>query len=296
LYLSAYATDQIDVTDQWKVRVGVRQEHWSEELTPLAFVPGRIAPDGSPLEPGMTETEIDTPFSWSIGTLYKVLPGVAPFAGVSKSYLTNFNSETTQNGIFAPESGLEYEVGVKFSTPDGRFVFTPAAFDILRTNVFTEDTTTDTIAFNAQKSQGIDADLQVAITPQWKLFANAIAQKAVLTAVPLTPSQVGNWPVGVPQYIFNVWTTYDFAIGRIHGFRVGGGVSYNSKTFANTANTAWIRDSTVINTVFGYYAAHWDAQIGINNVTNVDYFTIAQSAGGYVGEPRTYYVKASLHY
>jgi iron complex outermembrane recepter protein len=296
LYLSAYATDQIDVTDQWKVRVGIRQEHWYEQLNPLAFVPGRFEQSGAPLEPGTLDTEIDNPTSWSVGTLYKILPGVAPFAGVSKSYLTNFNSETTQEGVVAPESGLEYEAGVKFSTPDGRFVFTPAAFAIYRTNVFTENTTTDTIAFNAQKSIGADADLQFAITPQLKLLANAIAQRAELTAVPLTPSQVGNWPVGTPEYIFNVWTTYDFAINGIHGFRVGGGLSYNSKTFANTANSAWIPASTVVDTMFGYYAAHWDAQIGIKNIANVEYFTIAQSAGGYVGQPRTYYLKASLHY
>lgn len=296
LYLSAYATDQIDMTDQWKVRLGIRQEHWYEQLNPLAYVPGRIEPDGAPLEPGTLDTEVDTPTSWSVGTLYKILPGVAPFAGVSKSYLTNFNSETTQNGVYAPESGLEYEAGVKFSTSDGRLVFTPAVYDIYRTNVFTENTTTDTIAFNAQKSLGVDADLQYAITPQWKLLTNATAQQATLTAVPLTPSQVGNWPVGVPKYIFNLWTTYDFAINGIHGFRVGGGLSYNSKTYANTANSAWIPDSTVINTMFGYFAPHWDAQIGINNVANVEYFTIAESAGGYVGTPRTYYVKASLHY
>ena len=296
LYLSAYATDQIDLTDQWKLRLGIRQEHWYEELNPLAYVPGRIAPNGSPLEPGTTDVEVDTPTSWSVGTLYKVFPGVAPFAGVSKSYLTNFNSETTQNGVYAPESGLEYEAGIKFSTPDGRFVFMPAAFEIYRTNVFTENTTTDTIAFNAQKSFGVDADLQLAVTPDWKVLANGIAQNAVLTAVPLTPSQVGNWPVGVPRYILNLWSTYDFAINGIRGFRIGGGLSYNSKTYANTANTSWIPDSTVINTMFGYFAAHWDAQIGIKNIANVEYFTIAQSAGGYVGEPRTYYVKASVHY
>jgi iron complex outermembrane receptor protein len=304
LYLSAYTTDQIDVTDQWKVRLGIRQEHWYEGLTPLSYVaqsatnpaPGRFEQNGTPLEPGVTDTEIDTPTSWSVGTLYKILPGVAPFAGVSKSYLTNFNSETTQNGVYAPESGLEYEAGVKFSTPDGRFVFTPAFFDIYRTNVFTENTTTDTITFDAQKSIGVDADLQFAITPQWKLLANAIAQNAVLTAVPGTPSDVGNWPVGVPRYIFNTWTTYDFAINGIHGFRVGGGLSFNSKTYANNGNTSWIPDSTVIDAMFGYYAKHWDAQIGIKNIANVEYFTYAESAGGYVGEPRTYYLKASLHY
>jgi iron complex outermembrane receptor protein len=296
LYLSTYATDQIDVTDQWKVRLGIRQDHWYEQLTPLAVVPGRIAPNGTPLEPGMTDTEIDTPTSWSVGTLYKILPGVAPFAGVSKSYLTNFNSEATQSGVVAPESGLEYEAGIKFSTPDGRFVFTPAAFEIFRNNVFTENTTTNTIAFNAQTSRGVDADLQVTVTPEWKIQANAIAQKAVLTAVPLTPTQVGNWPVGVPAYILNLWTTYDFAIAGVHGFRVGGGLSYNSKTYANTGNTAWIPDSTVANAMFGYYDKHWDAQVGIKNITNVEYFSISESAGGYVGEPRTYYAKASWHY
>ena len=296
LYLSAYTTDQIDMTEQWKVRLGIRKDYWDEMLTPQAFVPGRIGPNGQPLEPGTTDTEIDTPTSWSVGTLYKVLPGVAPFAGVSKSYLTNFNSESTQNGVFAPESGLEYEAGLKLSTPDGRFTLTSAAFEIFRNNVFTENTTTNTIAFNAQKSYGFDTDLQWQITPQWRVLANMISQTAKLTAVPLTPIQVGNWPVGVPAHIYNVWSTYDFAIAGIAGFQFGAGVSYNGLTFGNTANTAWIPSSAVVDTMLRYSAAHWDVQIGIKNLTNIEYFTTAESAGGYVGEPRTYYAKADWHY
>ncbi len=276
LYLSAYTTDQVDLTEQWKVRLGVRKDYWDEMLTPEAFVPGRIGPNGLPLEPGMTDTEIDTPTSWSVGTLYKILPGVAPFAGVSKSYLTNFNSESTQNGVFAPESGLEYEAGVKLSTPDGRFTLTSAAFDITRNNVFTENTTTDTIAFNAQKSYGFDADLLWQITPQWKVLANMISQTAKLTAVPLTPMQVGNWPVGVPAHIYNVWSTYDFAIAGIQGFEFGAGVSYNGLTFGSTANNVWIPSSAVVDTMLRYSALHWDAQIGIKNLTNIEYFTTAE--------------------
>jgi iron complex outermembrane receptor protein len=152
LYLSAYAVDQVDLSDHWKLRIGIRKERWDETLRPEAFVPGRETFNGTPLEPGMTQTEIDTPLSWSIGTLYKVLPGVAPFAGVSKSYLTNFNSEATQQG------------------------------------------------------------------------------------------------------------------------------------------------STVIDTMFGYYAPHWDSQVGIKNIANVEYFTTAESAGGYVGQPRTYYGRLAWHY
>ncbi len=306
LYVSAYAVDQIDVTEQWKVRLSARQDHWYEQLTPLAFVssstnplaPGRFEQNGTPLEPGTVQTRIDQPTSWSIGTLYKILPTVAPFAGVSKSYLTNFNSEATSQGLVAPESGLEYEAGIKFSTPDNRIILTAAAFDIQRTNVFTENTATTpiTVAFNAQKSYGFDADLQMLITPQWTVLANMISQTARLTAVPLTPSQVGNWPVGVPAHIYNIWSTYDFAIAGIKGFRVGAGVSYNGATFGSTADNVWIPSSTVADAMFGYYATNWDAQIGVKNITNVTYFTTAQSAGGFVGQPRTFYAKAAWHY
>jgi iron complex outermembrane recepter protein len=297
LYLSAYTVDQIDVTDQWKVRLSARQDHWYEQLTPLAFVPGRVEDNGvTPLEPGTVQTRIDQPTSWSVGTLYKILPNVAPFAGVSKSYLTNFNSEATSQGLVAPESGLEYEAGIKFSTPGNRIILTVAAFDIQRTNVFTENTTTSQVAFNAQRSYGFDADLQMLITPEWTVLANMISQDARLTAVPLTPSQVGNWPVGVPAHVYNIWSTYDFAIAGIKGFRVGAGVSYNSFTYGSTADTVWIPSSTVADAMFGYYAKNWEAQIGVKNITDVTYFTTAQSAGGFVGQPRTFYAKAAWHY
>jgi iron complex outermembrane receptor protein len=128
------------------------------------------------------------------------------------------------------------------------------------------------------------------------VLANMISQTAKLTAVPSAPTQVGNWPVGVPAHIYNVWTTYDFAIAGIKGFRAGAGLSFNSLTFGNTTNTGWIPSSTVVDTMFGYYATNWDAQIGVKNVTNVTYYTTAQSAGGYVGQPRTFYAKADWHY
>jgi iron complex outermembrane receptor protein len=175
---------------------------------------------------------------------------------------------------------------------------TTAAFKILRENVFTENSATIPIqiSFNAQETKGVDADLQVQITSQWKLYANAIMQSAVLTQVPQTPSQVGNKPVGVPAHIVNAWSTYDFSIAGVPGFRVGTGLSYNDLTYGNTANTVWIPPSTVADAMFGYYAPHWDAEIGVKNITNVTYYTVAQSAGGFVGQPRSYYAKANWHF
>jgi len=296
-YLGAYVTDQIDVTDRFKLRLSGRQDWWQEDLTPQVFVPGRIDTDtAQPFQPGVTQSRIDTPFSWGVGALYKLLPGFAPFAGVARSYLTNFNSESTQSGVFAPESGLQYEAGVKLSMPGDTVVLTAAVFDIERTNVFNANTVTGAVTFNAQRTTGVDADLQVKVTPKWKISANAVAQTGVLTAVPSAPTEVGNHPVGVPSHIFNLWSTYDFAIGDVDGFRVGAGSSFTDKTFGNLANTVWIPSADVVSAMFGYFNPRWDVQFGVKNVFDVTYYTIAQSAGGYVGEPRTLYAKANWRF
>jgi iron complex outermembrane receptor protein len=156
-YLGAYVTDQIDVTDQFKLRVSGRKDWWQEDLTPQVFVPGRIDTDtGQLFQPGVTQSRLDAPFSWSVGGLYKLLRGVAPFAGIARSYLTNFNSESTQNGVVAPESGLQHEAGIKLSTPGDTIVLTAAVFDIERTNVFNENTVTGAVTFNAQRTRGVD--------------------------------------------------------------------------------------------------------------------------------------------
>ena len=87
-----------------------------------------------------------------------------------------------------------------------------------------------------------------------------------------------------------------FAIAGITGFQFGAGVSYNSLTFGSTADNVWIPSSAVVDTMLRYATTHWDAQVGIKNLTNIEYFTTAESAGGYVGQPRTYYAKADWHY
>ncbi len=127
-YLGLYATDQIDLTDRWKLRAGIRKDWWDRTLDPLETVPGAFTSQGTPILAGVSQTRKDAPVSWNVGTLYKVLPGVSPYIGASESHLTNFNSENVQNGIGAPESALQYEAGIKFSLFNDRVVLNTAAF------------------------------------------------------------------------------------------------------------------------------------------------------------------------
>lgn len=293
-YLSLYATDQVDVTDQLKLRGGIRKDWWDTALDPHAFVAGRVDPDGNPLEPGKTESRKDAPVSWNIGALYKLFPGVSPYLGVSKSYLANFNSENTQNGIAEPESALQYEAGIKFSLLDDRLVLNTAVFHVKRKNV--EALLNDEPVFNSQRTQGVEADLDAQVTEQWHILGNVTAQDAELTDNPSKVTAKGNRPQGVPAYIANLWTTYDFSLGGIDGFQIGAGVNYRGKSYGNITNTDSIPSYVIANAEISYDADNWGASVDVRNITNKRYFIAANGGGALVGDPLSAFLNIHVNY
>jgi iron complex outermembrane receptor protein len=293
-YLSLYATDQVDVTDDLKLRGGIRKDWWDTSIDPQAFVPDRLGPDGDPLEPGDTEKRKDAPVSWNIGALYKILPGVSPYVGVSKSYLANFNSENTQNGIAEPESALQYEAGIKFSLFDDKVVLNTAAFHVKRKNVAA--LLGDEPVFNSQRTEGVEADLDAQVTDQWHLLANVTAQDAELTSDPSSVTAKGNHPQGVPAYIANLWTTYDFSLAGIEGFQIGAGLNYRGKSYGNITNTNSIPSYVIANAEIGYQAENWGASVDVRNITNKRYFIAANGGGALVGEPLSAFLNVHVNY
>ena len=294
-FYSLYATDQVDVTDKLKLRAGVRKDWWDTSLTPNITVPGRVNNQGDPIVAGQTYTRRDSPVSWNIGALYKLTPWMSPYFGISRSYLTNFNSENTQTGIGEPESALQYEVGVRFSFLDDRYVLNTALFDVSRNNVASPFTLNgvETVVFDSQKTRGAEASLDASITRQWHLIANFTAQHAYVTSNPQGVTAVGNNPQDVPAYMANLWTTYEFAIDGVSGFHVGGGVNYMSRVYSDITNVNSAPAYVIANAAFGYRARHWGVDLNVHNLTNRRYFVAANMAGAYVGEPLSAYV--TLH-
>lgn len=297
-YYSLYATDQIDVTDKLKVRAGVRQSWDDTSLTPLISVPGAFSSNGQPLLAGVTQTQNDAPFDWNIGALYKLLPWMSPYVGVSESHLSNFNSENVQDGIGAPESALEYEGGIKFSLLKDRLIVNTAAFSVSRNNVADAETinNVETVVFDSQSTQGGEISLDAKMTDQWHILANATAQNAVIINNPQGLTAVGNHPQGVPAYIANLWSTYDFSIDGIPGFRAGGGVNYQAKSFSSDTNVDSIPAFAIVNAMFGYESPHWGIDLNIQNLTNQRYFVAANAAGAYVGAPFSAYANLHLNF
>jgi iron complex outermembrane recepter protein len=303
-YYSLYATDQIDVTDRFKVRAGVRQDWWNTALTPLITVPSASNPsqpgvftsEGTPLLADVTQERNDAPVSWNVGALYKLFPGVSPYIGASKSFLTNFNSENVQNGIGAPESALQYEAGIKFSLFDDRITLNTAAFDVSRNNVAAAVTlnSVETVVFDSQRTKGAEASLDAKVTDQWRMLANVTFQNAVITDNPQGITSVGNHPQGVPAYMANLWSTYKFSIAGVRGFMVGAGLSYHDKSYSDITNVNSIPAFVVADALFGYETDAWGISLNVKNFTNQRYYVAANAAGAYVGEPLSAFIKVYI--
>jgi iron complex outermembrane recepter protein len=286
-FYGLYATDQIDLTDKWKLRVGVRQDWYNQELDPLITVPGAFTSTGVPIIGGVPLFQENAPVSWNVGTLYKLFPGISPYVGASKSYLSNLNSENAQDGIGAPESAQQYEAGIKFSVLNDKIVLNTSVFNVSRDNVattFTNSLGQEAVTFDSQITNGVEASLQAALTDQWHLLANFTAQKAVVTDAPQTPTTVGNHPQGVPAYMANIWSTYKFSIGGMSGFQVGLGVNYQDKTYSDTTNVNSIPFYVIGNAMIGWDDANWGVALNVKNITNETYFIAANGAGGFVGQ------------
>jgi iron complex outermembrane recepter protein len=303
-YYGLYATDQIDLTDKWKLRVGVRQDWYQNELDPLVTVlntstglPAQFTNTGAPVVAGVNEFRNDKPLSWNIGTLYHLTNWMAPYIGASQSYLSNFNSENSTNGIGAPESARQYEAGIRFTFLNERIVLNTAVFNVSRDNVATlvAAGAVDNVVFDSQLTNGEEVSLIAKVTDQWSLLANATHQQTVLTNAPQAAAQVGNVPQGVPANMANAWSVYKFALGGLSGFQFGIGANYRDRTWSDTTNVNSVPGFVIGNLMFGWENPNWGVSLNVKNFTNKLYFVAANGAGGFVGEGLGAYLTVKYH-
>jgi iron complex outermembrane receptor protein len=292
-YEGLYATDQLDLTPRLKVRLGVRQDWWQTSLAPQINVPGRSLGNGVLIEPPNVYRRTDTPVSWNVGSVYRVLPGVSAFFGAVHSNLANFSSEATQNGVQAPESGMQYEAGFKVAAFNNRVLLTAAAFHVMRNNVFS--LVNDLPVFNNQRTVGADGSVQIALLRHWRLNANVTGMHASLTHNPSSPVVVGNRPQGVPNRIINLWTSYDLLVAH-QLLTLGTGLSNRSSMFADLLNTNSVPSYTTADATATLHLSRWTAEFGVRNLTDGLYFTATNGVGGFVGDARSYFAKLQYQF
>jgi len=282
--LGEYVSDQIKIGDRLHVSLGVRHD--------LQKVHGLDL-----LKPTTTtfNTQI-SPYTKQAGIVFDATPSISPYVSWSQSIKpqTTIAYDANGNSNFPPETGEQYEAGIKFQSPSKNVNVTVAGYEITRTNVvvpsgtnFTVNTGNATVGQaisrldGQQKSKGVEVELQWQPLPNWQIQTGYAYSKAQITASLTNPFSVGQDLANAPRSTGNVWTRYNIPHGPLKGLGFGTGVIYVGDAWAGDPTTAlyyklpaWTRvDSSIY-----YKWKRYDFAVNIQNLMDKRYISSAQSA------------------
>lgn len=276
-----YVQDQVELTEQWKARAGLRRDLFD------AHDFNRLA------RPRVTRD--DDQLSWQAGLVYQPLKATSFYTGASRSFLFNVSSES---GVArAPEEGDQIEIGNKTLLLGDRLSVNTALFHTVRKD-FLVTIGADQVPIGEQKTQGFEVDLASEPLSGWKLYANYAYLDAELTKLsPTDPSRgKGHRPVGVPLNSAGLWSTYEIQTGALRGLGFGGGFTYKGSVFLDTLNTQAIPEYAVADLVAFYRRAPFEFQVNVNNVADSTSFITGRNSGAAPGDPLSAYATVQVRY
>lgn len=225
--------------------------------------------DGTPAYDGT-----DRKFSGRAGLAYEFANGLTPYASVSTFFNPVLGSSPVA-GVFKPESGHQYEAGVKYRPGWVDGLFTAALFDLTRRNVVTG-------AFNAEtqlgevNSRGIELEAKANITENLKATASFTTMDIEIKK-DANPAVIGKTPYIVPETQASAFLDYTFRGTALDGVSVGGGVRYIGSSWADNENTLKVPSATVFDARVGYKRDNWGVNLSVTNLFDKEYVASCQT-------------------
>lgn len=197
---------------------------------------------------GTRNTQSDDAFSGKLGLIYNFDNGLAPYLSYSTSFLP-VNGTDADGVAFKPTTAEQYEIGLKYK-PDGfDGLFTLAYFDITQHDVVTYQSALVSYQTGEQRAQGVELEAKVAVNDLVNLTGAFSYTKAEV--VKGLGVDVGQSPIGIPDYTASIWADYTFAAGTLEGLTVGGGVRYVGQTVGGYSPNVYTATATRLD-VAGY--------------------------------------------
>ena len=251
-----YAQDQLRFGDGWLVTLNGRYDYVTTDAT---GTPAYDAHDGQA--------------SGRAGLAYEFANGITPYANIT----TFFSPEigTDSNGDFLrPETGRQYEVGVKYRPTAFDGLITASLFDLTKENVLTGP-------FFAQyqvgevNSRGIEIEAQANITEAWKATA-ALTVLDMEVKNDTDATLIGKQPYLIPDVQASLFAQYTFLDGTLEGLSLGGGVRYVGSSYADQQNTLKVPDVALVDLKLGYKKDNWGIDLNVTNLFDKDYVSGCQ--------------------
>ncbi len=252
LQTGVYIQDQIKLNN-WLLTLGGRHDWARNEAT------DNVA--------GTTSSQSDRKATGRAALTYLFDSGLAPYISYSTFFLPSLGIDANGNQ-FKPETGRQYEVGIKYQIPHTRAFLTAAVFDLTRENyVQTDPGTFLPVQRGKARSRGLELEAVATFESGWDLIAAyTLLDNEVRETV--DPSEQGKRLVQVPAQFGSAWAKYTVPQGKWKGFGIGGGVRYTGYNYADTANSFRVPSYVVGDAVIDYTWNHYRFALNINNILN----------------------------
>lgn len=258
--LGLYAQDQIKFNPQWTALVGVRRD-WSDQRTD-----DRLA--------GTRTRQSDTATTLSAGLVYEFVPGWAAYASYGESFLP-VAGQAFGGGAFAPETGKQWESGLKYEAPGGGLSGALAVYTLTRRNVTTADpvNTGFSVQTGEQRARGVELEVGADLRRNLKLTAAYTFTDSEVTE-DNNAALIGQALNLTPRHVATLWATY--RLPQLPQITLGAGVRYVSEQTGSFPFT--LPAYTVADLSVGYAGASYRITAGVKNVFDRGYYDGAVNA------------------
>ncbi len=252
-----YMQDQIDVSDQWKVLLGLRYDDFSQEVT------------NRKNDPATVSKSEETALSPRFGVTYEASDNVSVYASYAEGFRPNSGADASGN-TFDPEESKSYELGMKISSMDGRLNTTIALFKMEKSNILTADPVNagESAALGEAESEGLEID----ITGELSDSVDMVFSYAYVDAGTSTDLYNFDWAVNlpagselvnVPENSANLMLTKQFNINGADA-SLGFTINYVDDRLGETIDPTYrLPEYTLVN-LFGSYQLNDQVKLTMN--------------------------------
>jgi iron complex outermembrane recepter protein len=266
-----YLTDQIDVTDQWKFRLGGRYDWFKQSIADELVV----------LQP--PEQDV-TKFSPQAGIIYQPTDTLTFYVAYAKGFRPNSGFDIQRNP-FEPEESESYEVGMKWASLDETLRGTIAVYTMEKTNVITADPVNSgySVAVGEAKSKGVEVELSGDLPGQFRVQASYAYTDAESGTSVLDPDfrkvvAEGDPLINIPEHNANVLLFKDFDVGG-RQLTFGAGVQYVSERLGETGTDFFLPSYTLAKLLASYEVIDNLTIHGeVTNLTDEEYYPASYSS------------------
>lgn len=264
LAIGAYVQSQIDVGDRWHVLLGGRVD------TTKTVTDNRLS--------SSARDQRDNVFVPRAGLVYRITPQVSGYGSYGQAFSPNFGV-ARDGSTFEPETGEQYELGIKTALGDGRLMSTLAVYDLRRQQVLTPDPANPgfSLATGEQRSRGAEIELAWQILPAWALAGAFTHTDLRVTRDAVVP--VGNRPRSVPASAASVWTRFDLLRRDSGGLGIGAGARYVGEREGTLPNTYTLPAYARVDAAVFFRRGPLALQLNAFNLFDKDYIASASPVG-----------------